>query len=163
MRETNNWKKKKHFEYGNKNATYQLLKIHNEIICLCGATIKESIVCKVKEGCTYRLVAYETADISGMVAVFRQSCRWNLKGICWLCWTGSAWSKNNCESRWWFCHKPRTGFREMRGLGFWWLFYDVCQRRWDPNNITEKVSKHFVLSLFFTETKSGRKWFEHNT
>src|SRR5678815_4986483 len=56
---------KNHFEKGKKNATYQSVQIQNEIISLCGTTIKESIFNKVKEACSYSLPADETADISG--------------------------------------------------------------------------------------------------
>ena len=63
MPEISHWKTI--FEKGKKNATYQSVQIQNEIIFLCGTTKKESIVNKVKEACTYSLLADETADISG--------------------------------------------------------------------------------------------------
>ena len=56
---------KNHFEKGKKNDTYQSVQIQNEIISLCGTTIKESIVNKVKEACAYSLLADEIAEISG--------------------------------------------------------------------------------------------------
>ena len=56
---------KSHFEKGKKNATYQSVQIQNKIISLCGTTIKESIVNKVKEVCAYSLLADEAAYISG--------------------------------------------------------------------------------------------------
>jgi len=55
---------KHHFEHGSKNASYQSLIVQNEIIDLCGATIKEQIVTRIKEACAYSILADEIADIS---------------------------------------------------------------------------------------------------
>jgi len=55
---------KHHFEHRPKNALYRSPIIQNEMIDLCGATIRE-IVTRVKEACAYSILADETADISG--------------------------------------------------------------------------------------------------
>lgn len=55
-----------HLENGRKNATYTSPRIQNEIINLCGETIRDMIIADVKQASAYSILADETADISGI-------------------------------------------------------------------------------------------------
>ncbi|CAH1111026.1 unnamed protein product [Psylliodes chrysocephalus] len=51
-----------HFQHGPKNASYRSPIIQNEIIDLCGASMKEQINLNVIEACAYSILADETAE-----------------------------------------------------------------------------------------------------
>lgn len=54
-----------HLDKCHKNAAYTSPKIQNELIALCGETIKDEIMNDVKKAKAYSIMADETADISG--------------------------------------------------------------------------------------------------
>lgn len=53
------------FKKAKKNALYTSPQIQNELINICGATIKDMIINDVKLAAAYSIMADETADISG--------------------------------------------------------------------------------------------------
>lgn len=55
----------KHFATASKNATYTSWDIQNQIINLCGATIKDMIIEDVQKASAYSIMADETGDVSG--------------------------------------------------------------------------------------------------
>lgn len=51
------------FEKGAKNAAYTSPQIQNEIINLCGQTVRDMILNDIKKATAYSILADETADI----------------------------------------------------------------------------------------------------